>query len=219
MDKGWGQADFAPAKGVEVITTEDLCLEMAAAGALSDDDVSKIFKSLTKTSRTEFDQRVGLSGPSRRKIASRRSNAVRGPPPPRPPPSGTAALPSPRAGQVMDSPTENSTETESAGAARPTYPCGLVRSLISHPQRQVHEIKNQTRMGRESEKGKEEEERTNPEDEEEEGKGRKEEKKGRKNKKGKTRMQTARVSTKQGLPKQPAKETRASSAGGQQGCT
>ncbi len=58
MDEGWGRRRFAPAKGVEVITTEDLCVEMAAAKALSDDDAFEIFEKVYKTSRAKFDKRV-----------------------------------------------------------------------------------------------------------------------------------------------------------------
>jgi hypothetical protein len=58
MDDGWGRWSFAPAKGVEVITTEDLCVEMAGAGALSDDDAFEIFKKVYKTSKAEFGKLV-----------------------------------------------------------------------------------------------------------------------------------------------------------------
>lgn len=60
MDDGWGRRSFAPAKGVEVITTEDLCVEMAAAEALTDDHAFEVFKTVYKTDRSEFDKRVAV---------------------------------------------------------------------------------------------------------------------------------------------------------------
>ncbi len=58
MDDGWGRRSFAPAKGVEVITTEDLCVEMAAAKALTNDHAFEVFEKVYNTSRAEFDKRV-----------------------------------------------------------------------------------------------------------------------------------------------------------------
>jgi hypothetical protein len=57
MDDGWGKR-FAKAKQVEVITTEELCVEMAAANALSDEHAFEVFAKVYKTSRAQFDKRV-----------------------------------------------------------------------------------------------------------------------------------------------------------------
>jgi hypothetical protein len=59
MDDGWGRHSFAPSRGVETISTEDLCLEMAHAGALSADDAYEVFESVYHTSRATFDRRLG----------------------------------------------------------------------------------------------------------------------------------------------------------------
>jgi predicted nucleic acid-binding protein len=58
LDDGWGRRSFAPAKGVEVFSTEDLCVEMAATKALSTDDAFEVFEKVYKTGRAEFDRRV-----------------------------------------------------------------------------------------------------------------------------------------------------------------
>ncbi len=58
MDDGWGRRSFAPAKGVEVFSTEDLCVEMAHAKALSDDDAFEIFAKVYNAKRAEFDRRL-----------------------------------------------------------------------------------------------------------------------------------------------------------------
>jgi predicted nucleic acid-binding protein len=62
MDDGWGRRSFAPAKGVEVFSTEDLCVEMAHAKALSHDDAFEVFAKVYKASRAEFDKRVAAFG-------------------------------------------------------------------------------------------------------------------------------------------------------------
>jgi predicted nucleic acid-binding protein len=62
MDDGWGKR-FAKAKKVEIITTEDLCVEMAATGALSDEDAFEVFEKVYKTSRGQFDERVAALRP------------------------------------------------------------------------------------------------------------------------------------------------------------
>jgi predicted nucleic acid-binding protein len=58
MDDGWGRRSFAPAKNVEVFSTEDLCVEMASAKALSHDAAFQVFAKVYKASRAEFDRRV-----------------------------------------------------------------------------------------------------------------------------------------------------------------
>jgi predicted nucleic acid-binding protein len=63
MDDGWGRRSFAPAKGVEVISTEELCIEMAVANALSRDHAFAVFKTVYKTNRTTFDRRVAAFKP------------------------------------------------------------------------------------------------------------------------------------------------------------
>ena len=78
------------------------------------------------------------------------------------------ACPSGRVGS-LDSPTEQTTETRSTGAARPTCAGGLARFLTSHPQRRVHEVKKQPGRGRESKskEGRREEDESRSKDERE----------------------------------------------------
>lgn len=60
MDDGNGKR-FAAGKRVVSFTTEDLCVEMAVAGALTDDEAFDVFHRVYKSSRTQFDARVATS--------------------------------------------------------------------------------------------------------------------------------------------------------------
>jgi hypothetical protein len=57
VDDRWGSA-FATRKGVETLTTEELCVEMTAAAKLNDDHAYEVFKRVYRTDRAEFNRRV-----------------------------------------------------------------------------------------------------------------------------------------------------------------
>jgi len=58
LDERWG-VSFAASKGVEVVNTENLCIEMVVDGKLTDDHGFEIFKGVYQARRAEFDRRVG----------------------------------------------------------------------------------------------------------------------------------------------------------------
>jgi hypothetical protein len=57
LDDQWGRK-FAARKEVEVITTEDLCVEMVAAGHLAENHSFEVFRRVYMTPRADFDGRV-----------------------------------------------------------------------------------------------------------------------------------------------------------------
>jgi hypothetical protein len=57
LDERWGTA-FAVRKGVETVTTEQLCVELTIADKLSSDHAFDVFKRVYRTGRAEFDHRV-----------------------------------------------------------------------------------------------------------------------------------------------------------------
>jgi hypothetical protein len=57
LDERWGTT-FAANKGVEVVSTEDLCVEMVVASKLSDDHGYEVFKHVYRTRRAEFNRRL-----------------------------------------------------------------------------------------------------------------------------------------------------------------
>lgn len=58
LDERWG-TKFAVRKGVETVTTEELCIELTIAGKLNEDHAFDVFKRVYRTGRAEFDRRVG----------------------------------------------------------------------------------------------------------------------------------------------------------------
>ena len=60
LDERWGTA-FAVRKGVETVTTEELCTELTIAGKLNDDHAFDVFKRVYRTGRAEFDRRVKVA--------------------------------------------------------------------------------------------------------------------------------------------------------------
>jgi hypothetical protein len=60
LDDTWGQK-FAAKKGVEIITTEDLCVEMVVAGKLTEDHAFEVFKRVRWSPRGDFDGRVAAA--------------------------------------------------------------------------------------------------------------------------------------------------------------
>jgi hypothetical protein len=55
IDERWGKETFAPKKGVEVYSSEQLALEIAAAGLLTEDEAYDVFKLIYHRSRADFD--------------------------------------------------------------------------------------------------------------------------------------------------------------------
>jgi hypothetical protein len=60
LDERWGTA-FAVRKGVETVTTEELCVELAVASKLNGDHAYDVFKRVYRTGRAEFDLRVSIA--------------------------------------------------------------------------------------------------------------------------------------------------------------
>ncbi len=57
LDERWGTT-FAASKGVEVVTTETLCIEMVVANKLTSDHGYDVFRRVYRTGRAEFDRRL-----------------------------------------------------------------------------------------------------------------------------------------------------------------
>jgi len=58
IDDRWGKERFAIKKGVLTFSTEDLAVEMAVAGALSEDDAFEVFRRVYNSPRLTFDTRL-----------------------------------------------------------------------------------------------------------------------------------------------------------------
>lgn len=61
IDENWGRETFAPKKGVTTCTTEDLAVEIAVAGLLTDDEAFDVFRRVFHRTRTEFDARINTA--------------------------------------------------------------------------------------------------------------------------------------------------------------
>jgi hypothetical protein len=59
IDDRWGKDTFAVRKGVPTFSTEDLAVEMASAGALTEDEAYAVFRRVYRSSRSSFDTRLG----------------------------------------------------------------------------------------------------------------------------------------------------------------
>jgi hypothetical protein len=58
VDEKWGREIFAPKKNVSVFTTEDIAVDMAVNGNLTDDAAFDVFRRVFHRSRVQFDIRV-----------------------------------------------------------------------------------------------------------------------------------------------------------------
>lgn len=65
IDERWGKETFAVRKDVATFSTEDLAVEMAAAGALSPNDAYEVFRRVYQSSRVSFDALVSGLGQAR----------------------------------------------------------------------------------------------------------------------------------------------------------
>jgi hypothetical protein len=58
IDERWGRETFAVKKGVATFSTEELAVEMAAAGVLSANDAFDVFRRVYNSDRPTFDQQL-----------------------------------------------------------------------------------------------------------------------------------------------------------------